>query len=76
MTVVREMILKITSDNDQDQAECDEWMRESDDAERLAIWQAIQRPYADPVMEILSRFAQLAFAQSVERVFGGKDGGK
>lgn len=63
------MLARITADNDQDQAECDAWMRETSDAGKLAVWLAIQREYKDPVMEIISRFAQLAFAQSLGRVY-------
>lgn len=62
------MLARIIAANDQDERECDEWMRESSDAEKMNVWLLIQRKYDDPAMECMSRFAQLAFAQSLARV--------
>lgn len=67
---MQQMMASIGADNDQDQAECDAWMRESSDREKMCVWMAIQRQYKDPVMELISRFAQLAFGQSLIRVRG------
>ncbi len=55
------------SDNEQDLAEALAWWRRSSAAEKLLVWAAIQRPYNDPTMEIMSRLAQLAFGQIAER---------
>lgn len=61
-------IAKITGDNDQERAACDEWIRTASSEEILVVWLRIQRPCPDAVDEIISRFAQLAFAETVVRV--------
>ena len=58
---------RIIADNDQDVAHLLDWWRESSTADKLVVLAAIQRLYDDPVMEIVSRFAQLAFAQTAVR---------
>lgn len=67
-------IARIDTDNDHDRAECDEWMRNSDEMEKALVLQAIMHDYDDPVMEIMSRFAQLAFAEAMVRLEQSKDG--
>ena len=67
MTNREKLLAKLTGQNDQDQAECTEWWRESTVEEKLAVWGAIQHHYTDPVMEVMSRFAQLAFSTMAER---------
>ena len=60
-------ILRIISDTDQDRSNCDEWMREASNAEKILIWQAIQAMGPDPVSEIIASFAQLAFSEAYLR---------
>lgn len=71
MTIER-MLVKIGSDNDQDRAACDQWMREASYADKLAVWMRIQVPRVDPVDEIVTRFAQLAFGESLTRTMEQK----
>ena len=59
--------------NDQDRATCAEWWREATVEDKLAVWFAIQRHYDDPIMEIMSRFAQLAFGEMAEREAAMRD---
>ena len=61
---------KIIHDNEQDQGEMESWWRESSDADKLTVWDCIQHYYSDPVMEIMSRFAQVAFGTMVEKYNG------
>lgn len=63
-----DFINRLISDNDQDRADCERWWRESTEQEKLRVWALIQRPYDDPAMECMSRFAQLAFAEMAERM--------
>lgn len=66
--------LRILADNDQDRAEARVWWRESSNSDKMHVWREIQRHYEDPAVEIMSRFAQLAFAEMVSEL--GFDGGK
>lgn len=60
--------LRIAADNDQDRVACAEWWRQATPADKMAVWDAIQRPYPDdPVQEIVTRFAQLAFSKMALR---------
>ena len=54
---------RIVADNDRDRAECRAWFLEATEADLIAVWDAIQKLGGDPVSEIVSRFAQLAFAE-------------
>lgn len=58
--------LRIASDNEQDRAACRTWWAEATEADKLAVWGAIQEPQADPVWEVVTRFAQLAFGEMME----------
>lgn len=60
-------VLKLIADNEQDRAGCWEWYRTASVEEKLAVWTTIQRSYDDLAMEIMSHFAQLAFAEMEER---------
>jgi hypothetical protein len=55
--------LRVISDTEQDRAECRRWWADATEADKLRVWFTIQRDYADPAMEIMSRFAQLAFTE-------------
>lgn len=63
--LMRSMIARITADNDQDREMCKQWWRETSAADKIRVWNLIQQNHADPVMEIMSRFAQLAFGEMV-----------
>ena len=67
------MLARIGADNDQDREAARKWMREASNAEKLAVWMTIQKPYADPAMEVMSRFAQLAFGEMLTEI-GGTNG--
>jgi hypothetical protein len=60
---VRNKLLRLMADNDQDRAGCQQWWQEASNAEKLAVWNVIQTDYTDPTMELMSRFAQLAFSE-------------
>lgn len=63
--------------NAEDRAAAVKWMAEATTEDKLRVWMTIQRPYDDPVMEIMSRFAQLAFGEifsaDLDRQTGVKD---
>jgi hypothetical protein len=45
-------------------AACREWWEKSTTEEKMLVWDRIQVPHPnDPVAEIVTRFAQLAFAE-------------
>jgi hypothetical protein len=67
-------LLALISDTEQDEAACREWWATATPAAKLRVWQAIQKEYKDPAMEVMSRFAQLAFSRAAlegERPQGG-----
>lgn len=68
-------LARLVSLNDQDLAECDRWVRESSNQEKIAVWLAIQKLGGpdNPVEEIVSRFAQLAFSQAMERFLANEN---
>lgn len=55
--------LALLSATEQDESECLRWWREASGTDKRRVWDAIQTSYDDPVMEIVSRFAQPAFSQ-------------
>lgn len=61
------LFCRIVSDNDQDLAACEQWWREASDNAKMQVLHCITRKYDDPAMEVMSRFAQLAFGQMAER---------
>jgi hypothetical protein len=67
MTERQRWLARIVADNDQDRAECSAWWQNSTDEELLALWLALQQPCNDPVLEVICRFAQLAFAEQAVR---------
>jgi hypothetical protein len=68
MDVWQRIMLKIAADNDQDRAEAETWWWQSSNADKVAVWEWIQREHDDPVVEIVSRLAQLAFGELAERM--------
>ncbi len=64
-------LLKLMSDADQDRAALETWWRSHTDEDKLRVWMAIQAEYPNPVMEIVSRFAQVAFTETTMRLDGG-----
>lgn len=56
-------MLMILSVHELDEAGAMAWMQESSDADKLAVWMTIQKKYDDPLMELMSRFAQWGFTQ-------------
>lgn len=60
-------IIRLQSDIDQDCAACDEWWRDATLEDKFKVWDAIQAKHNDPVMEVVSRFAQLAFSEAAVR---------
>ena len=55
----------IAADTDQDREAARTWFREATDADKIRVWMAIQKPHTDPVMEIVTRLAQLAFSELI-----------
>lgn len=67
--------LQVVSANERDHAHALAWMMEASKEERYRVWMRIQEPCADVTAEIISRFAQLAFAEitvEAERLKNGK----
>jgi hypothetical protein len=56
-------LYRVIANNDQDAAACREWWDEATLQDKIRVWECIQRHYDEPEMEIMSRFAQLAFGQ-------------
>jgi hypothetical protein len=56
-------LLRLAADQDQDRARAERWWADASGAEKLLVLERITRPYDDPVMELMSRFAQLAFIE-------------
>lgn len=67
-----ETLLRLIAANDQDREAVAEWWREATTEDKLAVWGCIQHTYTDPVMEVMSRFAQLAFSEMAVSEDGGK----
>jgi hypothetical protein len=64
---------KLISDNEQDKSAIREWWNTAKNEDKLLVWEYIQREYNDPVMEVMSRFAQLAFAEMVKKELISKE---
>lgn len=61
--------LRLVSDNEQDRASAEKWWRETPDADKCMVWDVIQKlGEANPLMDLVSRFAQLGFAELCERM--------
>lgn len=60
-------LLQIDADNDQDRAACDEWWRTTPAEQRLAVWNWLQQDFENPIEEVASRFAALAFGEAAAR---------
>lgn len=54
---------RILADNDQDLEHARKWFREATNADLIRVWKAIQQKYDDPALEVMSRLAQLKFAE-------------
>lgn len=61
MTHEQRVLATISSDNDQDHANFEKWWDESTWEAKEQVWLKIVEPYDDPVMEVMSRMAQIAF---------------
>lgn len=59
--------LRLVSDNEQDRAMAEKWWRESSKEDKLAVLGKITQHYDDVAMELMSRFAQLAFSDMLEK---------
>lgn len=57
-------LMALISDTEQDEAACREWWATATTADKIRVWKTIQKEYKDPAMEIMSRFAQLAFSRA------------
>jgi hypothetical protein len=64
MTVEPEL-LRLVADHDQDRARAERWWAEATFKDKLRVWLCIQRDYPHPTMEVMSRFAQLAFNEMI-----------
>ena len=60
------MFERLVSDNEQDRANCREWWRQATPAAKMLVWDEIQKEHDDPVKEVVTRFAQLAFGEMME----------
>ena len=68
--LMRTLLSRIGADNDQDRMEMREWWASATVHEKLRVWGCIQRKHDNPTTEIMSRFAQLAFAEMAEAEYG------
>lgn len=63
-------LMELISDNEQDQAECDAWMLDASDETLCNVIDLISKLCDDnkpPLMQVVGRFAQIGFAQALER---------
>ncbi len=60
-------LTRLKRDNAQDRIDCDGWMRQASPDDIAKVWAACQKEYADPVMELVSRFAALALGEAMVR---------
>lgn len=60
-------LLRLLADQDQDKAAMREWWLSESAESKLRVFQAIATSYDDPVMEVMSRFAQVAFFDAVQQ---------
>jgi hypothetical protein len=65
MSLLNQVRSRITAENDQDRANMRQWWKETSPETKMMIWDYIQQKFPDPVAEIVSRFAQLAFAEAL-----------
>jgi hypothetical protein len=63
----KDLFLSLIRDNEQDRAEMRAWWKETSLENKLRVWERIQVVHEDPIDEIISRFAQLAFAEATEK---------
>lgn len=63
---------KLISDNEQDQAHCASWWKTSTPAAKAAVILFVTKPQQDPLLEIVTRFAQLALGQILEKEMKGE----
>lgn len=66
MTEEERFKARLTGDNDQDRAMCEEWWFKSPAHVKFAVWEVIIKKYDDPAMEVMSRLAQLKFCEMTE----------
>lgn len=71
MDELRRKYLAISATQDQDLEDAKRWWAETSEANKIRVWTKIQAAYDDPLMEIMSRFAQVGFTQ-VAMLCGGK----
>jgi hypothetical protein len=58
---------RLISDNEQDRAAGEEWWKSSSKEVKLQVLQLITMPWKDPAMQVMSRLAQLAYGEMLER---------
>ena len=58
---IDKLLVSLRADQDQDIEAAKEWWRTSDVPAKMRVWNAIQKHYDDPAMEVMSRFAQLGY---------------
>lgn len=63
---------KFVHDTEQDQAECRAWMESASLDDIAAVWEKCQFPFVNPIMELVTRFAQLKLAEMIEEKYGAK----
>lgn len=59
----------ILADNDQCIEHGRAWFRQATNADLMRVWQAIQREYKDPALEVMSRMAQIKFCELLAEKF-------
>lgn len=61
------LLIKVQAEHDQDLMEADRWWRKTSEEVKLQILELIAGEYEDPLMELMSRFAQLGFTMMALR---------
>jgi len=59
---------QLVSDNEQERTMLEEWWMNSSAQTKMLLINAVTRQYPDPMTEIVSRFAQLALGEMMERL--------
>lgn len=68
-------VLALLHENEQDEAQCLDWLRKSSPASIGKVWDVIVRHYDDDAMEVMSRFAQYGMTQAILRLQQGDNDG-
>jgi hypothetical protein len=62
MSDLRKKMLNVVARQDQDMAQAVEWFKEQSNEDLAELWGMIQQNYENPMLEAMSRMAQIGFS--------------